>query len=122
MFCPECKAEYRTGFTQCENCNVELVDRLSEPDPVEAGDAPEAAPSEYVVVSRVQGPVEEGQICSFLEASGIPAHTRGEVLRKTYGITVDGLGVAEILVPRELAAAALDLLARADHGELKLED
>ena len=33
MFCPECKAEYRVGFTSCSDCGVELVDALIEPVP-----------------------------------------------------------------------------------------
>jgi hypothetical protein len=31
MFCPECKAEYRDGFTQCADCDLGLVDVLVEP-------------------------------------------------------------------------------------------
>jgi hypothetical protein len=30
MFCPECKAEYRSGFTRCVDCDVDLVQELSE--------------------------------------------------------------------------------------------
>lgn len=28
MFCPQCKAEYRPGFTHCTDCDVDLVDAL----------------------------------------------------------------------------------------------
>jgi hypothetical protein len=28
MFCPECRAEYRPGFTRCADCNVDLVQEL----------------------------------------------------------------------------------------------
>jgi hypothetical protein len=31
MFCPQCKAEYRPGFTRCSDCSVDLVERLPEP-------------------------------------------------------------------------------------------
>ena len=31
MFCPECRAEYRPGFTRCSDCDVDLVQELSEP-------------------------------------------------------------------------------------------
>jgi hypothetical protein len=30
MFCPNCKAEYRDGFTQCADCDVALVRRLND--------------------------------------------------------------------------------------------
>ena len=32
MFCPECKAEYREGFTKCSGCDVDLVDALVKPE------------------------------------------------------------------------------------------
>jgi hypothetical protein len=31
MFCPECKSEYRPDFTQCSDCDVDLVAELSKP-------------------------------------------------------------------------------------------
>lgn len=34
MFCPECKAEYRAGFTRCADCDVDLVANLPEAKPV----------------------------------------------------------------------------------------
>ncbi len=52
----------------------------------------------YVVVSTVQG------------------------LRTTHGISVAGLGFVEVLVPREMADDARELLAQADRGELTLAD
>ena len=30
MYCPQCKAEYRQGFTRCADCDVELVDTLPQ--------------------------------------------------------------------------------------------
>ncbi len=30
MFCPNCGAEYREGFTHCPDCDVDLVDKLPE--------------------------------------------------------------------------------------------
>src|SRR5215475_13258949 len=29
MYCPNCKAEYRPGFTHCYDCDVDLVEELS---------------------------------------------------------------------------------------------
>lgn len=76
---------------------------------------------DFVVVSTVQGQFTEQQIRAFLEAHGIATHVRGETLRTTHGISVDGLGTVEILVERDLADEARDLLARAERGELALE-
>lgn len=30
MFCPQCKAEYRFGFTHCPDCDVDLVENFPE--------------------------------------------------------------------------------------------
>ena len=30
MFCPECKCEYRPGFTRCSDCDVALVPQLPD--------------------------------------------------------------------------------------------
>ena len=76
----------------------------------------------FVVVSTVQGQFVEGQVRAFLEANGIPTQTRGETLRTTHAISIDGIGAVEILVPRDLAATARKLLARAEHGDFRIED
>ena len=33
MFCPECKSEYRPGFTHCSDCDVDLVAEHPKPQP-----------------------------------------------------------------------------------------
>jgi hypothetical protein len=75
-----------------------------------------------VVVFTAQGELEETQVRSFLKAHGIPTVTHGEALRKTHGLTLDGLGQVEIIVAAEHAAEALQLLADAERGELRLDD
>jgi len=75
--------------------------------------AQDAGPRDFVVLTTVQNPIEEGQICSFLQANGIPAQPGGEWRYHRIGI--------EILVPRELADSARDLLKRADRGEFGID-
>ena len=75
---------------------------------------------QFVAVSTVQGQVAEGQVRAFLEAKGIPTRVRGETLRTTHGISIDGLGRVEILVPADRADEARDLLEQADTGALSL--
>jgi hypothetical protein len=77
---------------------------------------------DYVVVSTVQGQFDEAQLRAFLEAHGIPTQVRGEALRMTHGLTVDGLAAVEILVPRDQAEAARELIASAERGELRTSD
>ncbi len=33
-WCPNCKAEYQTGFTECSDCKVELVEDLKDAEPL----------------------------------------------------------------------------------------
>ena len=76
----------------------------------------------YVVISTVQGQFVEAQIKAFLEAHDIPCQLRGEALRVTHAISIDGIGAAEVLVPADLADNARALLDRAERGELAIDD
>jgi hypothetical protein len=75
---------------------------------------------DFVAVSTVQGQVAEEQVRAFLEAHGIPTEVRGETLRTTHGISIDGLGRVEILVPRDRADEARELLKEAETGKFAL--
>jgi len=75
-----------------------------------------------VVVTTVQGEVEEQQVRAFLEANGIPTTVRGEALRKTHAFVLDGLGAVEVMVDADDLDAARDLLARVEAGDLELAD
>ena len=77
---------------------------------------------DLVVIFSAQGEPEETQVRSFLAAHGIPTSTHGEALRKTHGLTLNGLGQVDILVASEDADAARELLADAERGELALDD
>jgi len=79
-------------------------------------------PEGYVVISTVQGQFVEAQLKAFLEAHGIPCQLRGEALRVTHAISVDGIGAAEVLVPADQADEARDLLARVERGELAIDE
>jgi hypothetical protein len=78
--------------------------------------------ADYVVVSTVQGQFAEQQVRAFLEAHGIETHVKGETLRTTHGIFIDGLGAVDILVPADVVDLARELLARADRGEFVIEE
>jgi hypothetical protein len=73
-------------------------------------------------VYKAEGEIEAQQIRAFLEANDIPCVFLGEALRKTHGLTLDGLGEVEIHVPEEFVEQAKALLASAEAGELRLEE
>jgi hypothetical protein len=64
MFCPQCKAEYRGGFTRCSDCDVDLVDQL----PVEP-----RHDVELVVIRTFPSVIEAELAKNALGAAGIEA-------------------------------------------------
>jgi hypothetical protein len=73
-------------------------------------------------VFTASGEVQAQQVRAFLESAGISSELRGESLRKTHGLTVDGLGRVEIMVSDSDETRARTLLASAESGEFRLAD
>jgi hypothetical protein len=73
----------------------------------------------FVVIAVASGPFEDSQICSFLEANGVPAQIRASRLRKPNSF---GLSETEIIVPSEFAIIARELLAKAERGDLTIDE
>jgi hypothetical protein len=72
MYCPECRAEYREGFTKCADCGVRLVDEPSSVPPSEL---------EFVDLEEVLTTIDYGQIAlakSILDAEAIHYVAHGE--------------------------------------------
>ena len=58
-----------------------------------------------------------------LEAEGIPVELRYEAVGRVYGLTVDGLGTVDILVPAGSVARAREILSESlDDEELPWEE
>ncbi len=68
------------------------------------------------------GEVHAKQVRAFLEAAGISTVERGEALRHTHGLTLDGLGTVEICVAADDAEEARALLRSAEAGAFRLEE
>jgi hypothetical protein len=69
MFCPECKAEYRAGFTRCSDCDIELVECLPESSPGSDAGLLDAG---LRGVWTGEDQVECASICERLSAAEIP--------------------------------------------------
>jgi hypothetical protein len=65
---------------------------------------------DLVVIETVQGELAAQVMKTHLESEGIPVLLKSESLGKIYGFVVDGLGAVKILVPREFAEAAKQII------------
>lgn len=79
-------------------------------------------PNDLRCVFVASGEMQAQQVRAFLEAAGIEAIERGESLRNTHGLTIDGIGAVEILVDEADAERARSLLDAADAGAFRLAD
>ncbi len=77
-------------------------------------------PLRYVFMAS--GEIHAQQVRAFLEAAGIPTAERGESLRNTHGLTIDGPGSVEICVADADADRARQLLESAEDGAFRLGD
>jgi putative signal transducing protein len=68
------------------------------------------------------GETQARNVRAFLEASGIDTAERGESLRLTHALTLDGIGAVEILVADVDANRARALLEAAEAGTFRLAD
>jgi hypothetical protein len=75
-----------------------------------------------ICVFTASGEMEAHQVRAFLAASGISSALRGESLRKTHGLTIDGLGLVEIVVSKDDEKQARALLASAERGVFRLDE
>jgi len=66
------------------------------------------------------GQIHAQQVRTFLEAADIAAVERGESLRNTHGLTLNGLGGVEILVTEADISRARSLLDAAEAGTFRL--
>jgi hypothetical protein len=69
-----------------------------------------AKKSDFVVVCTVQGDLAANVMKTHLESDGIPVLLEYESVGRVFGLTVDGLGQINILVPKEFAEEAKHII------------
>ena len=97
MFCPQCGAEYREGFTVCADCQVPLV-----PDPPEKRETAEYVELEQILRTSDQGKIALAQ--SILEDENIECTVQGSVMTQV------GANPLRLMVPKNLAGKARKVL------------
>jgi len=65
----------------------------------------------WITVHKTNGITDAEILKNMLESFGIPARVSYESAGKIYGLTMDGMGVAALLVPENRAREAQDILA-----------
>ena len=115
MFCPECGAEYREGFTTCADCQIDLVDT-----PPKEGQETETIQLETVFEST--NPALIGIAKTVLDSAGIDFVAVGE---KAVSVVFPGnpfLGQVQLRVEKKRAAEAEALLSEIGESETPLPD
>ena len=77
MYCPNCRTEYREGFTTCSDCGVELVQELPPEEPVEH--------PEFEAVMTVTDLATLSAAKAALEGAGIEFLADGEETQDVFG-------------------------------------
>lgn len=106
MFCPNCRTEYRQGFTLCSDCGVPLVPQL-EPD----------SEPEYVELVSVFKSNNQADLLiakSLLEDAGIEYFAKNET---AVGFFAQGLGPIELQVRPDDVESSYEVLAAMDEPE-----
>jgi hypothetical protein len=117
MFCPNCEAEYRPGFTRCSDCDVALVEHLEETD-VHSNN-PELSGAPELLWTGTDAATRAG-IIDALETAQIPYHERGDTVGSLPGWSRQVYAIFTHARDHHAASAALETAAR--QGETTLED
>lgn len=67
VYCPQCKAEYRSGFSRCAVCEVDLVQELAP--------GPDTEIDPFCQFWRGEDPRVFAELCDVLSAASIPYKT-----------------------------------------------
>ncbi|MEN6582357.1 MAG: hypothetical protein ABFD54_07890 [Armatimonadota bacterium] len=111
-YCPECRYEYRPGFTTCPDCNVELVDELPEEQHSES----EATWGDLVTVETFPYDAQAQAARLLLESHGITALVGISGISQMDMSFAAGGGVIRLQVREQDAAEAARILAE-DHQQ-----
>ena len=76
----------------------------------------------WEVACTASGMANANIVLGRLETEGIPAKLKYEAVGAIYGITIDGLGKVDVLVPASYLQKVLEILAQTyDNGEMEWE-
>jgi hypothetical protein len=112
VYCPQCRTEYREGFTECADCHVPLLAGAPPPEP-----DPFDPSLELVVVLESNSGVQFAMARGLLEEAGIPFFVLGQITRLVNDVTPFLNKWVSLQVPRDREAEARELLEPLLHPE-----
>ena len=106
MYCPQCRIEYRDGFTECSDCRVPL---LAGSPPPEA--SPEFDPAlGLVVVLETNDGIQLAMAKGLLEEAGIPFFVLGQITTLVNDVDPFAHKWMRLQVSRDREAEAREIL------------
>jgi hypothetical protein len=102
VYCPQCRVEYRDGFSQCSDCQVALVSGLPPETP--------APPLHWVTVFESNDMLAIGLAQGSLEDSGIPFLIRSEETAARLVLGPVMFPPSRFLVPKDREVEARELM------------
>jgi hypothetical protein len=109
MFCPDCKAEYRPGFTRCSDCGLDLVEHLEQT--IIHSNNPEVSGTPELLWTGTDAATRDG-IIDALEMAQIPYHERGDKVGSLPGWSRQVYAIFIHARDHHAANAALEAAAR----------
>jgi hypothetical protein len=106
VYCPQCRVEYRDGFTECSDCHVRLLTGTAPPVPVHPFDPTLG----LVVVLETNDRVQLALAKGLLENADIPFFVLGQIATLVQDVDAFLHKWVRIQVPRDREAEARELL------------
>ena len=106
MYCPNCRTEYRPGFTECSDCQVPLLEGTPPPEPDTSFDPA----LDLVVVIETNEAMLLAMAQGLLEDAGIPFFVLNQITRLVSDVDPFLHKWVRLQVPRDREAEARELV------------
>lgn len=106
MYCPQCRVEYRDGFTECSDCRATLLAGTPPPEPASAFNPA----LDLVVVLDTNDRIQLALATGLLENAQIPFYVLGQIATLVQDVDAFLHKWVQVQVPRDREAEARELL------------